>query len=60
MAALTMQNVEDTSKSARSAPACGPMDNGFPEVNTALENEINQFYDQLPDTRSYITTCSSF
>jgi hypothetical protein len=24
------------------------MDNGFPEVNTALEKEINEFYDQLP------------
>jgi UDP-N-acetyl-2-amino-2-deoxyglucuronate dehydrogenase len=24
------------------------MDNGFPEVNTALEEEISQFYDQLP------------
>jgi len=29
--------------------ASAPMDNGFPEVNTALEDEINQFYSELPD-----------
>lgn len=40
-------------KAAISAPwrvqASTPMDNGFPEPNTALENEISQFYEQLPD-----------
>ena len=25
------------------------MDNGFPEVNTSLEEEISRFYDQLPE-----------
>jgi len=40
-------------KAAISAPwrvqASSAMDNGFPETNTALEKEITQFYDQLPD-----------
>lgn len=39
-------------KASISAPwrvqASTPMDNGFPKVNVALEEEINQFYDQLP------------
>ena len=29
--------------------ASSAMDNGFPEVNVALEEQINQFYEQLPD-----------
>jgi predicted dehydrogenase len=40
-------------KAAISAPwrvqASTAMDNGFPETNTSLEKEINQFYDQLPE-----------
>jgi predicted dehydrogenase len=40
-------------KASISAPwqvhASTAMDNGFPEVNTALEEKISQFYDQLPD-----------
>ncbi len=39
-------------KASISAPwrvqASTAMDNGFPEVNTALEKEISQFYEQLP------------
>ena len=40
-------------KASISAPwqvhASTAMDNGFPEVNIALEEEISQFYNQLPD-----------
>jgi UDP-N-acetyl-2-amino-2-deoxyglucuronate dehydrogenase len=40
-------------KAAISAPwrvqASTAMDNGFPETNTALEKQIEQFYEQLPD-----------
>ncbi len=40
-------------KAAISAPwkvqASSAMDNGFPETNSALEEEIIQFYDQLPE-----------
>lgn len=42
-------------KAAISAPwrvqASTAMDNGFPEVNKALEEKISQFYDQLPDVQ---------
>jgi len=42
-------------KASISAPwrvqASSPQDNGFPAVNTALEDDINQFYEQLPEVR---------
>ena len=42
-------------KASISAPwrvqASSPQDNGFPEVNAALEEHINQFYEQLPEVK---------